>query len=319
MQRLRSSNTGHRRDTSRLEGLFNCRSSFPRMQPRHSFSAFTSTIASNVLHGTALTFGLALTLQAAAQTGMPALRVVSELKDIRMKAVAALPKAGGDAGDRDSCPQLVIKPKSPAAKQVAAQGWAVMADVPLGAFRAVSFAGQMQAATSGTCNVTQGNVAVFQNDKLVALAYGKSAEDPAIGALTPLEGGAVRVWDGDISPLPVGDLRVDSDGTLRLSKVADEDAVCQGRALVPNVYNMSIDKARKALADKGWKPVKGGASPEPRQAALVKRGIGEANSCAGTGLAYCDFNYVGPAGKLTLTTVGEDDLPHVAGYDVRCR
>ena len=96
------------------------------MQPRNSLSAFTSTIASNVLHGTALTLGLALTLQAAAQTNTPALRVVSELKDIRMKAIANLPKAVGDASDRDSCPQLVIRPKSSAAKQVAAQGWAVM-------------------------------------------------------------------------------------------------------------------------------------------------------------------------------------------------
>lgn len=262
---------------------------------------------------------LALTLPAKAQTGAPALRVQSDLKDIRMKAIASLPKAGGSASDRDGCPWRVIQPKSAAARLVAAQGWAVMADVPLGAYRAVSFAGHMEAGTSGTCNITQGNVAVFDGDKLVALAYGKSAEDTAIGNLTALEGGAVRVWDGDIVGSPVGDLHVEADGTLRLGKLADEESVCKGQAKVPNVYGMPIDEARKALVDKGWKPVRGGASPEPRQAALVRRGITEAESCAGTGLAYCDFGYVGPAGRLTLTTVGENELPTVSDYEVKCR
>lgn len=289
------------------------------MPLRSSLFAFATTATSNALYGAALTLSLALALPAKAQTNAPAPRVVSELKNIRMQALTKLPKAGGDAGDRDSCPQLVIQPKSVAAKQVAAQGWAVMADVPLGRYRAVSFAGQMEAATSGTCNVTQGNVAVFDNDRLVALAYGKSAEDTAIGTLSLLEGGAVRVWDGDIAPSPVGDLHVDSDGTLRISKVADEDAVCQGRAKVPNVYNMPIDKARKALATQGWNPVRGKASGESRQTALAKRGIVEAESCAGTGLGYCDFNYAGSAGRLTLTTVGDNALPQVAGYGVKCR
>ena len=39
-----------------------------------------------------------------------------------------------------------------------------------------------------------------------------------------------------------------ADGTVRLTKMADEDTVCQGRAKLPNVYGMPIDKARKALA-----------------------------------------------------------------------
>lgn len=166
-----------------------------------------------------------------------------------------------------------------------------MADLPLGSYRAVGFAGQLEAGTSGTCNITQGNVGVFDGDKLVALAYGKSAEDTAIGNLTPLEGGAVRVWDGDIVGSPVGDLRVEADGTVRLGRLADEESVCKGKAVVPNVYGMPIDKARKALADKGWKPVRVKPDGESRQSGLIKRGIVEVESCAGTGLAYCSFSY----------------------------
>ncbi|KWC92257.1 PASTA domain-containing protein [Burkholderia cepacia] len=287
--------------------------------PRASFPPrFAASFASGCLYGAGLMLGLALTVPAVAQTTASAPRVVSELKDIRMKPLANLPMAGS-ANDRGDCSQLVIQPKSAAARLVAAQGWAVMSDMPLGPYRAISFAGQMEAATSGTCSITQGNVAVFENGRLIALAYGKSAEDTAIGRLAPLESGAVRIWDGDIAPSPAGDLHVDRDGTLRLSRVADEDAVCQGRAKVPNVYNMPIDKARKALIANGWNPVRGGASGEPRQSALVRRGIVETESCAGTGLAFCDFGYTGPAGKLTLTTVGEGALPSVTDYDVKCR
>lgn len=288
----------------------------PSRSPKNTLAPLA---ASNAVRGVMLTLGLALSLPALAQTNAPAPRVVSELKDIRMKALTNLPKAGGSASDRDDCPQRVIQPKSAAAKLVAAQGWAVMADVPLGAYRAVSFAGQMQSATSGTCNVTQGNVAVFDNDKLIALAYGKSAEDAAIGRLTALEGGTVRVWDGDIVASPVGDLHLDTDGTLRLAKIADEDSVCQGRAKVPNVYNMPIDKARKALAAKGWNPVRAKPEGEPHQATLIKHGIVEAEACSGTGLGYCGFNYAGPAGTLSLTTVGDNTLPSVVDYSVKCR
>lgn len=284
---------------------------------------FPDLIDRSAVLGAALALGLTLSLPAAAQasasTNALAPRVVSELKDIRVKALNSLPKAGGSASDHNGCPWRVLQPKSTAARLVAAQGWAVMADVPLGSYRAISFAGQMEAGTSGTCNITQGNVAVFDGDKLLALAYGKSADEAAIGNLTALEGGAARVWDGDVIGSPVGDLRVEVDGTVRLGKLADEESVCKGQAKVPNVYGMPIDKARKALADKGWKPVRIKPDGESRQAGLIKRGIVEVESCSGTGLAYCSFSYTGAAGALSVVTAGEKGLPNVVGYDTKCR
>ncbi|WP_295978637.1 Stk1 family PASTA domain-containing Ser/Thr kinase [uncultured Variovorax sp.] len=268
---------------------------------------------------TALAFGLALSTPAPAQTVPSAPRLQSDLKDIRVRAVASLPRAGGEASERDGCSWRTIKPKSAAAKLVAAQGWAVMADLPLGAYRAVSFAGRMEPGTSGTCNITQGNVALFDGDRLFALAYGKSADDAAIGNLTPIEGGSVRVWDGGIVGSPVGDLRAEADGTVRLGRVADEESVCQGRASVPNVYGKPVDKARKALAAKGWKPVRIKPDGESRQAELIRHGIVEVESCAGTGLGYCSFSYRGAAGTLSLVTAGESAMPNVVGYNVECR
>lgn len=290
-----------------------------------SRAASGAALASHAAAGVALAcmLGASMALPAAAQPNPPAsaapMRVQSDLKDIRMRALAALPRAGGSASERDGCPWRVIQPKSAAARQVAAQGWAVTSDLPLGAYRAVAFAGLMEPATSGTCNITQGNVGVFDGDRLVALAYGKSPEDAAIGHLTALADGAVRVWDGDIIGSPVGDLRVDADGALHLGRMADEDAVCQGRAKLPNLYGMPIDKARKALAAKGWKPVRARADGEWRQGAFIRRGIVEAESCSGTGLAYCRFGYSGPAGTLSVVTAGENDLPGVVGYEAGCR
>jgi hypothetical protein len=56
-------------------------------------------------------------------------------------------------------------------------------------------------------------------------------------------------------------------------------------------------------------------------AGLAKRGVVEADSCSGTGVGYCGFNYRGPAGVLHVTTVGGDPDPGedaVVGYGVEC-
>ncbi|MFX8441252.1 hypothetical protein ABTL81_19940, partial [Acinetobacter baumannii] len=77
---------------------------------------FAAPAAQTSLRHAVLALSLAVSLPAVAQTGAAAPHVVSELKDIRVKATATLPKAGGSASDREDCPQRVIQPKSAAAK-----------------------------------------------------------------------------------------------------------------------------------------------------------------------------------------------------------
>lgn len=255
--------------------------------------------------------------RAAAQASPPP-HLVSEVKDLRFVALVELPRASGPASTDLGCSSLVAQPASEAAHAVAGRGWLVMAEASLGRYRVVSFASKMEAGTSGTCSVHDGNVGIFDGSRLVALAYGGHRDD-AIGRIAARPDGSVQLSDGDINSSPIGDLRVQADGTLLLGRLPAEEAVCGGRGTVPDIRRMPIDKARAALLAKGWTPVRGGPRADPRERDLVRRGVIEVGNCSGTGLAYCEFAYTGLAGRLSLTTVGDADSPPVSDYAVQCR
>lgn len=252
-----------------------------------------------------------------AQAGAPAPHLTSELSDVRFVALKELPRAPAQApgGQRDC---RTIAASSEAGRIVAERGWAVTGDLPLGAYRAVSFAGSLQDGTSGTCIVEDGNVAVFDGSRRVALAYGKP-DSRAIGWIVANPDGSVGLRDGDIDGSPIGNLRVRQDGGLLLSRLAAQEGVCGGRATIPNIRNQPIDKARASLAAKGWRPVPHEPEHGTREADLVRKDIVEVESCSGTGLGYCSFTYKGSDGTLSVTTIGEGDFPTVSDYAVRCR
>lgn len=245
-------------------------------------------------------------------------RLVSEIKDLRFIALDKLPAVRDPNGRGDDCSSHVIQPQSEAAHMVAAQGWRVTGDESLGRYRAVSFASNFEDGTSGTCFVHDGNVGIFEGGRLVALIYGHAGDD-AIGRVVARQGGGVRIADGDIGGDPVGDLSMQADGTLLLSRLPTTETTCGGSAMVPNIRRIPIDKARAALVAKGWAPVQSEHSTNPREQALAARGIVEISKCDLTGLAYCEFRYTGPAGMLSVTTVGDAETPEVSDYTVQCR
>jgi hypothetical protein len=254
------------------------------------------------------------------------LHVVSEIKGLDFTLYDnPLPRAPGAVQDRSECENYVIRPVSAAGKLVAAHGWAVTGEAVLGTYRVVSFAGKFEAGTSAHCIVDQGNIGIFNGTKLVALAYAPWASKESIGKIVALDGGGLRVWSGDILSAPVGDIQ-GLQGDLRLGALATEDSFCHGKVLVPNIYDLPIDKARKILIGKGWKPVasKPTSAPEisSREVGFIKHGIIEVDSCAGTGYAFCAFNYRTPGARLSVTTAGEGDAgkdaPDVVDYYVEC-
>ncbi|HEY4199956.1 MAG TPA: hypothetical protein VGM83_05285 [Devosiaceae bacterium] len=251
------------------------------------------------------------------------LRAVSKVSDLKFTLLAKLPSAPPSGRETSGCENFVISPTSSAGKLVADQGWSVTGEAPLGDDEAVSFAAVFEQGTSGTCAIQQGNVAIFHDETLLAIAYAPHPTDETIGSIASLEGGNVRVWSGDLLSTPVADLELlDGGYLLQLGDVAAEETLCGGKAVVPNIYGTGIDKARAKLAASGWQPVlnitETGGDQYGREIDLAKHGITEVNTCSGTGLGYCDFNYVGKAGKLNVSTVGEDDFPVVAGYAVDC-
>jgi hypothetical protein len=215
------------------------------------------------------------------------------------------------------CEGYRIQKLTAVGSQVAKLGWIVTSDAPLGRYEAVTFASGFTPSTSAMCFARNANIAIFHGTSLVALAYGSRSARSPLGIVEPIEGGALLVWT-DPPGWPVGELHDDNSG-LRLTSIAPERTFCNRQAVVPNVYGKPLNAARKVLIAHGWRPSRPRERPDELDMAaqLAKQGIIETESCAGTGVGYCKFNYRSPAGLLSVTTAGE--APRVVSYGVACR
>ncbi|MCE4222255.1 hypothetical protein HCU64_00690 [Methylobacterium sp. C25] len=248
----------------------------------------------------------------------------SEVKTLAIAAAHEIPKAPPKSEDAESCQHLTKKPSTAAGRLVAGQGWAITGEVALpDGIQAISFVGKFEQGTSGSCLLSDGNVAIFRGDALVAIAYAPRGAKDTIGSILPLEGGRARIWSGDYLSQPLADLLITGEGAPNLVPLAPLETRCGGKAVVPNVYGVPIDKARKLFVSNGWSPVPGkigkDRAEQGREIDLVKGGVVEVESCSGTGFGYCGFNYRGSAGTLAVTTVGDGDYPNVSDYGVTCR
>jgi hypothetical protein len=243
----------------------------------------------------------------------------SEVGAIAFDAVDKLPAAPASAASQSECSSFVQKPKSAAARKVAAAGWAVTAEGHIGAYQAVSFAGAFEPATSGSCDISKGNIALFEGDRIRAIAYVPAGQKASIGQIMRLGEEGLRIWDGDVAPVPVADMLPDTDGLVTIVKLADQEEVCGGKAFVPNIYGMPIEKARNVLAKANWRPVSHGdaaSRSDGREANLANSGVVEVDSCSGTGFGYCGFDYKNGGIGLGVTTIGDD--PSVSSYAASC-
>jgi hypothetical protein len=303
-------------------------SPFDREVRRYRFSIM---VLFATMLGLTLSLATALAAEAATVTATttnpPAmqLRAVSKVKGVKFALLDKLPPAPASAKVREgACLNFVADPISPAGKLVEAASWAVTSELTLGPYEAVAFAGAMEPSTSGTCAITQANVGVFDKDKLLAVAYADHLTDVTIGQIMPLEGGAVRIWSGDLIWWQVGDIQLlDNGHVLRLGALAAQEKLCHGQSIVPNIYGMPINHARTVLAKGGWKPVPHHFSPDESYEVgaleLQKRGFPEVSNCSGTGVNYCSFDYKGAGGLLEVWTAGDEEPPpSVAVYAVQC-
>ncbi len=222
------------------------------------------------------------------------------------------------------CDHLAVEPHTAGGKVAKALGWVVTGEVSLGSLDVVSFVGGFEPGTSGSCQMTDGNVGLFDGDQLRWLVYSERDATSHIGTVQAFEKTAVRIWSGDFLPQPVADMHIDTSGAVSLRKLATVERFCDGKASVPNIYGSPIAEARKELESAGWGPVLGILSDEPmdlRSEELKAAGIYEVQSCSGTGFGYCSFGYSGQFAELSVVTVGEGGAsatPEVAGYDVSC-
>jgi hypothetical protein len=251
------------------------------------------------------------------------IQVKSELKGASLIAVRTLPRSPENGSLDDYCSGYRAIKLSAIGKQVAKRGWIVTSESSLGRYRVVTFASDFTPGTSAMCFAGNPQIAVFDGSSLVAIASTSASSDldVQLGVVEPLESGALLIWGGGWTGSPVGELHVEPNG-VRLTATSAQRTFCHFRAVVPNIYGRSIDVARKTLIARGWQPLRPEEAPGEHDGAsrLAKRGIVEAQDCAGTGVGYCGFSYRGPAGVLHVITIG-DDSPgdnSVVNYSVEC-
>ena len=268
----------------------------------------------------ALLLGLAVSPVAAQQSeggNPPAVR--SHVPGLKITLLSQLPKA--PAAVQAACGALT-KQTSEGGKLAASLGWGVVGEQKLGPYDAVSFAAEFAPAASATCAIDKGNIALFRGTQLVALIYAPPKVETPIGDIS-LVGDRLRIFDGDLAPAPVGDIRLTRYGAIEVDPVAERESVCGGQGVVPNMYGKSIDKVRKALIGKGWAPIEAKVEdPKSDELTLApdlrKHGVIEVESCSGTGMAYCCYGYRNGTMPLAVRSSGDGLFPTVIDYSVSC-
>lgn len=247
----------------------------------------------------------------------------SQVVDVAIMPLADLPPAPAGAADREGCEHLVAGAMSDAGRVVESLGWAVTGEATLGAHQAVSFVGRFEVGTSGSCLLGAGNIGFFSGNNLLAIAYAADETRLTIGSVMQRGDDGLRIWSGDFLQQPIADVRMIGDSAIAVIPLAPEETVCGGDATVPNVYGLPIGLARVLLMEAGWVGIDGSAErgEDLRASELADAGMTEISGCSGTGFGFCAYSYEGPAGTLSVSTVGEGELPAgpaVSGYGVTC-
>lgn len=264
-----------------------------------------------------IVFGLLfLTCSATAQQ----LNVSSEVEGLRisiLKQLPAAPEKSTPDDESDHC--HAIQPATPEGSEVAKLGWKVTSEEVDGETTVVGFFSQGENGLSGSCNIKDGNIAVYRNGVLQALVYDKDVDDYSeLGAVVKSTLKNTFKLESITAPRRViAELYFDGK-MARVKPLSPLEPYCDGTAPVPNVREQVIQKARKVLMGYGWIPLDG----EPHEAdniaqRLYDEGVKEVDSCSGTGFGYCNFDYTREGGAgLSVITIGDDFM--VSGYYVHC-
>ncbi|MCU0829029.1 MAG: hypothetical protein MUE52_16950 [Tabrizicola sp.] len=265
-----------------------------------------------------------LLLSLLASPALAELTVSSTADGFKAVLLDSLPTAPANGSVPGFCSLVLDDPVTPAGQTVQALGWQITAELPFGTLTAVSFAGRVTPATSGTCELLDGNVGLFDGDRLVALIYGTSLDEPLIGQIRPFGSDALRILSGDILPGSMADIRLEGE-TLTVTAPAAEEPVCGGQAIIARIEGLPIDEARQNLVASGWSPVQGLSEDRSLGWAreLAGMGLPELQECSGTGFGFCLFSYDHPAARLNVVTAGElgedGSLPAVVRSWAECR
>ncbi len=244
-------------------------------------------------------------------------KVSSKIPGIEIRHLTQLPKAPPSAQSQGEC-NAAFPPTTAEGQVVNGLGWGVTGEAKLGPYDAVSFAGEFEPSTAGSCEIDQGNIALFNGSQLVMIIYVTKSSKLSIGRVIA-DGDGLRIVDGSLAQLAVGEVRLVGDHAVEITPITAEQSVCGGKEVVPKVDGKPVSEARKQIIAKGWEPFR---SPPPAYQDFVgdsirKSGIIEATDCSETDSASCSYYYRKGDMELSLTTHG-DQSPTVDGHQVAC-
>ncbi len=172
--------------------------------------------------------------------------LVSQVDNLMVVALDHLPSNPAGPVDPTDCTPVVVNPRTPEGQGIAQKGWGVTSEIVLNGLSIVSFAGHVSPGTSGSCEITDGNIAIFRAGRMEGLIYAEPNSRRGIGSISETEGG-LRVWDGSYPYRPWADLRLHGPDLViviwsssRLSPVATRFAMEQSAFRISTTFQSTL-------------------------------------------------------------------------------
>lgn len=232
-----------------------------------------------------------------------------ELPDFRFGYLEAVPIGSDPDTDSTHCKDFTISKldqRFELSGTIRKKGWPVIAEVQFAQYKLIAFAGKFKPSTSSTCQISQSNIAVFENDDLLGVIYLGSSKETLIGGLELMDDGSfVRVFSGDLAQKPVAELHLSPTG-LALKPISSIISYCDGKVIVPNTLGVNIEDGREIMFEFGFTPI-----PNEQQsgswASKYYLGISEFVGCS-NGISWCLFEYENKHSTVVLSTLGGDEI-----------
>lgn len=241
-----------------------------------------------------------------------------DLKKFKFNTLDTIPKAPLPTleNNKTDCWRYYLnqeEQKNPLSNNITKKGWTILSEAQLGQYDLIAFAGKFEVGTSATCYVTESNIAIFYNGSLLGVIYLESKDDALIGYLEQMDDGFIRLFSGDPLQVPVADLNISAEG-LKLVAISNKSlSYCGGKTVIPDTLGMTIQDARDKLFKSGFFAIYHEQDPTSWTNKYYP-GINELAGCS-NGIPWCYFEYVEQNSRLTLLTLGSDE---VIRADVLC-
>jgi hypothetical protein len=245
-----------------------------------------------------------------------------DLYNFRFNVVKSIPKGPYPDVSKGPCAWFSVPTddqKFSISRSIQNKGWGILSEVRLAKYHFIAFAGSFDGGTSGTCSISQSNIAIFEQDNLLGIIYLDASDASLIGSLRLMDAGFIRVFSGDTIQMPVADIHLSLSG-FELKTISALTAYCNGTSIVPSVFGKDIIEARNELINYGFEPIEAIEPSLPVwRMNLIDDGIREVDACSGSGYSFCKFRYKNENSSVNLITAGDDAFPSVVRIGVNCK